>query len=389
MPKLPVYLDYNATTPCDPRVVEAMMPYFSERFGNAASRTHSFGWIAEEAVDLAREQVASLIGAGPKEIAFTSGATEADNLAIKGIFEKYASRGNHIITCQTEHKAVLDTCRHIERSGGSVTYLPVDRLGRIDTGQLTEAIRPSTILVAVMYANNETGTMQPVREISSIARAHRIPFFCDATQAVGKVPVNVDADGIDLLAFSAHKLYGPKGVGALYVRRRDPRISLAAQMDGGGHERGVRSGTLNVPGIVGFGAAASICLDEMEQEAARLSGLRDHLENALLSLGETQVNGDPVHRLPHCTNMSFRYIESQALMLGAAKDIALSSGSACTSASTEPSYVLKAMGVEDDLAYASLRFSLGRFTTPEEIEVAIRAMKASVTRLRSTSLPKR
>lgn len=386
MPKHPVYLDYNATTPCDQRVLEAMLPYFSEKFGNAASRTHAFGWTAEEAVDVAREQVASLIGASPKEIAFTSGATEADNLAIKGVFEKYASRGNHIITCQTEHKAVLDTCRHIEKTGGSVTYLPVDQLGRIDTGQLAEAIRAETILVAIMYANNETGTIQPVREISTIARQHNIPFFCDATQAVGKIPVNVDADGIDLLACSAHKIYGPKGVGALYVRRRDPRITLTAQMDGGGHERGVRSGTLNVPGIVGFGKAAAICQEEMDAESGRLSALRDQLEKALLSLGETKVNGDSRHRLPHCTNMSFRYIASQALMLGAAKEIALSSGSACTSASTEPSYVLKAMGVDDDLAYASLRFSLGRFTTPQDIESAIQAMKASVTRLRSASL---
>lgn len=385
MLRLPVYFDYNATTPCDPLVVAEMLPYFSEAFGNAASHSHAFGWAAEEAVTLARERVARLIGAEAREIIFTSGATEADNLALKGVFDKYAAKGKHVITCQTEHKAVLDTCKHIERMGGEVTYLPVDAQGLVQPVQVASAIRPNTILIALMYANNETGVLQPIREISAIARGHGVLFFCDATQAVGKVPVDVRADGIDLLALSAHKMYGPKGVGALYVRRRDPRVALTPQMDGGGHERNMRSGTLNVPGIVGLGKAAEQCLSVMDTEGPRLAGLRDHLENALLALGDTRLNGHPVLRLPHVTNISFRYIESQSLMRSIAKELALSSGSACTSASPEPSYVLKAMGLEDELAHASLRFSLGRFTNREEIDYAIDYLSAAISRLRAAS----
>jgi cysteine desulfurase len=385
MLRLPVYFDYNATTPCDPLVVAEMLPYFSDVFGNAASHSHAYGWAAEEAVTIARERVARLIGAEAREIIFTSGATEADNLAIKGVFDKYTSKGKHIITCQTEHKAVLDTCKHIEKMGGEVTYLPVDARGLIQPVQVASAIRPNTILIALMYANNETGVLQPIREVSSIARAHNALFFCDATQAVGKVPVDVQADGIDLLALSAHKIYGPKGAGALYVRRKDPRVALTPQMDGGGHERNMRSGTLNVPGIVGLGKAAEQCLSVMDIEAPRLSGLRDQLESALLALGDTHINGHAAPRLPHVTNISFRYIESQSLMRSIAKEMAISSGSACTSASPEPSYVLKAMGLEDDLAHASLRFSLGRFTTQEEIDYAIDYLSGAITHLRAAS----
>lgn len=382
MPGSPIYLDNNATTVCDPRVVAEMLPYFTEVYGNAASRTHSFGWAAEEAVGLARERVASLIGAEAQEIVFTSGATEAVNLALKGVFERYASKGRHLITSATEHKAVLDTCHHIEKNGGRVTYLPVDHHGSIDPVQLEAAITTDTILVSVMYANNETGTIQPTGEIASIAKKHGVLFFCDATQAVGKIPVSVTADGIDLLALSAHKIYGPKGAGALYVRRKNPRVSLTAQMDGGGHERNMRSGTLNVPGIVGLGKAADLCRLEMPTEAPRLSLLRDHLEAALLSIPDTLVNGNPSSRLPHVTNLSFQNVDSQQLLISLAKEIALSSGSACTSANPEPSYVLKAMGLPDDLARASLRFSLGRFTTSEEIERVITLVTAAVKRLR-------
>jgi cysteine desulfurase len=385
MLSLPIYLDYNATTPCDPRVVTCMLPYFSEVYGNAASRTHSFGWAAEEAVDLAREQVAKLIGAEPKEMVFTSGATEAVNLAIKGVFEKYIGKGNHIITCSTEHKAVLDACKHIEKVGGEVTYLPVDGEGCIDLRQLEAAIRPETILISLMFANNETGTLHPVREIGAIARKHGTLFFCDATQAAGKIPINVNFENIDLLAFSAHKMYGPKGVGALYVRRRNPRVALAAQMDGGGHEKNMRSGTLNVPGIVGFGKAAELCGENMAEESGRLAALRDQLENALLQTGSAYVNGNTRARLPHVTNISFQYTESQLLMMSFAKEIALSSGSACTSASLEPSYVLKAMGLDDDLAHSSLRFSLGRFTTQEQISYVISVVTQSIRQLRETS----
>lgn len=378
MPGSPIYLDNNATTACDPRVVAEMLPYFTEVYGNAASRTHSFGWAAEEAASLARERVASLIGAEAQEIVFTSGATEAVNLALKGVFERYASKGRHLITCVTEHKAVLDTCHHIEKNGGRVTYLPVDHRGSIDPVQLEAALTTDTILVSVMYANNETGTIHPIREIASIAKKHGVLFFCDATQAVGKIPVSVTDDGIDLLALSAHKMYGPKGAGALYVRRKNPRVSLTAQMDGGGHERNMRSGTLNVPGIVGLGKAAELCRLEVPQ----LSPLRDHLEAALLSIPHTVINGNPASRLPHVTNLSFQNIDSQQLLISLAKEIALSSGSACTSANPEPSYVLKAMGLPDALARASLRFSLGRFNTLEEIDQVITLVTDAVTRLR-------
>jgi len=385
MLKLPIYLDNNATTPCDPRVVEAMIPYFTEHFGNAASRNHPFGWAAEEAVDYAREQVAKLIGADPKEIIFTSGATEGDNLAIKGVFDMYASKGNHIITCTTEHKAVLDTCKHIEKSGGDVTYLPVDSDGLIDLNALEAAIKPTTILIAIMYANNETGVVMPVREISAIAKKHGVLFFTDATQAVGKIPVDVLKDGIDILTFTGHKMYGPKGIGALYVRRKNPRVKVTAQMDGGGHERGMRSGTLNVPGIVGFGKACELCMQEMDAEAKRLSVLRDKLETSLLQLEEAYVNGSKQHRLPHVANISFKYVEGEGLMMGFNKNIALSSGSACTSASLEPSYVLKALGLGDDLAHSSLRFGLGRFTTEEQIDYTIKHVSETVTKLREMS----
>lgn len=385
MLKLPIYLDNNATTPMDPRVLEAMIPYFTEHFGNAASRNHSFGWQAEEAVDYAREQVAKLIGADPKEIIFTSGATEGDNLGIKGVFEMYASKGNHIITCTTEHKAVLDTCKHIERQGGEVTYLEVNPDGLIDLKQLEAAIKPTTILIAIMYANNEIGVVQPVKEISAIARKHGVLFFTDGTQAVGKIPVDVNTDGIDIMAFTGHKMYGPKGVGALYVRRKNPRVKVTAQMDGGGHERGMRSGTLNVPGIVGFGKACELARLEMADDAARLSKLRDKLENALMQLEEAYVNGSREHRLPHVSNISFKYVEGEGLMMGFNKNIALSSGSACTSASLEPSYVLKALGLGDDLAHSSLRFGLGRFTTEEQIDYTIKAVSDTVIKLREMS----
>lgn len=385
MLKLPIYLDNNATTPMDPRVLEAMTPYFLEHFGNAASRNHPFGWEAEEAVDYAREQVAKLIGADPKEIIFTSGATEADNLAIKGVFEMYASKGNHIITAVTEHKAVLDTCKHIEKLGGEVTYLPVNADGLIDLKELEAAIKPTTILIAIMYANNEVGVIQPVKEISAIAKKHGALFFTDATQAVGKIPVDVNKDGIDLMAFSGHKMYGPKGVGALYVRRKNPRVKVTAQMDGGGHERGMRSGTLNVPGIVGFGKACELCRLDMEEDNKRISHLRDKLETALVQLEEAYVNGSREHRLPHVSNISFKYVEGEGLMMGFNKNIALSSGSACTSASLEPSYVLKALGLGDDLAHSSLRFGLGRFTTEEQIDYTIKSVSETVLKLREMS----
>jgi cysteine desulfurase len=385
MLKLPIYLDHNATTPMDPRVLETMIPYFTENFGNAASRNHSFGWHAEEAVDYAREQIAQLIGADPKEIIFTSGATEADNLGIKGVYEMYASKGNHIITCTTEHKAVLDTCKHLEKLGAEVTYLEVQPDGLIDLKALEAAMRPTTILVAIMYANNEIGVIQPVKEISAIAKKHGALFFTDAVQAVGKIPVDVNADGIDLMAFTAHKMYGPKGVGALYVRRKNPRVKVTAQLDGGGHERGMRSGTLNVPGIVGFGKACELARLEMASDTERISKLRDKLENALKVIDESYVNGNPAHRLPHVSNISFKYVEGEGLMMGFNKDIALSSGSACTSASLEPSYVLKALGLGDDLAHSSLRFGLGRYTTEEQIDFTIKAVTDTVLKLREMS----
>ena len=385
MLKLPVYLDNNATTPMDPRVLEAMIPFFTEHFGNAASRNHPFGWEAEEAVDYAREQVAQLIGAEPKEIIFTSGATEGDNLGIKGVFEMYASKGNHIITATTEHKAVLDTCKHIEKLGGEVTYLEVKADGLIDLQELEAAIKPTTILISIMYANNEIGVIQPVKEISGIARKHGVLFFTDGTQAVGKIPVDVNKDGIDIMAFTGHKMYGPKGVGALYVRRKNPRVKVTAQMDGGGHERGMRSGTLNVPGIVGFGKACEICRIDMEEDTKRISVLRDKLETGLLKLEEAYVNGSREHRLPHVSNISFKYVEGEGLMMGFNKNIALSSGSACTSASLEPSYVLKALGLGDDLAHSSLRFGLSRFTTEEQIDYTVEQISNTVLKLREMS----
>ena len=382
--KQPIYLDNNATTPLDPRVLEAMLPYFTEKFGNAASRNHAFGWVAEEGVDYAREQVAKLIGCTEKEIIFTSGATEADNLAIKGIFEMYKEKGNHIITAVTEHKAVLDTCKHLEKNGARVTYLGVKEDGLIDLAELEAAMTPETILVSIMYGNNEIGVIQPVKEISAIAHNHGALFMTDATQAVGKIPVDVNADGIDLMAFSAHKMYGPKGVGALYVRRKGPRVKVTAQMDGGGHERGMRSGTLNVPGIVGLGKACELCRLEMESETVRLSALRDKLESTLNKMEESYVNGNTQHRLPHVANISFKYVEGEGLMM-AMSDLAVSSGSACTSASLEPSYVLKSLGLSDDLAHSSIRFGLGRFTTEAEIDQAIAVTEKAVNHLRELS----
>ncbi len=385
MLKLPIYLDNNSTTPMDPRVLQAMTPYFLEDFGNAASRNHPFGWRAEEAVDYAREQVAKLIGADPKEIIFTSGATEGDNLGIKGIYEMYAQKGNHIITATTEHKAVLDTCKHIEKSGGEVTYLKVQPDGLIDLKELEAAIKPTTILIAIMYANNEIGTIMPIKEISAIARKHGVLVFTDGTQAVGKIPVDVNKDGIDLMAFTAHKMYGPKGVGALYVRRKNPRVKVTAQMDGGGHERGMRSGTLNVPGIVGLGKACELCMQDMEADTKRITKMRDKLETALMLLEEAYINGSTEHRLPHVTNISFKHVEGEGLLMGFNKNIALSSGSACTSASLEPSYVLKALGLGDDLAHSSLRFGLSRFTTDEEIDYTVKAISETVIKLREMS----
>lgn len=380
----PIYLDNNSTTPMDPRVLEAMLPYFNEKFGNAASRNHSFGWSAEEAVDYAREQVARLIGSTSKEIIFTSGATEANNLAIKGVYEMYVSRGNHMITVTTEHKATLDACKKVEKMGGEVTYLSPNEDGLINLSDLEAAITDKTVLITIMYGNNEIGVVQDMKGISAIAKKNGILFHTDATQAVGKIPVDVNDDGIDLLSFTAHKMYGPKGVGALYVRRKNPRVKVTSQMDGGGHERGMRSGTLNVPGIVGFGKACEICQDEMAGEAVRLSAMRDRLEKELLTIEESYVNGNAEHRLPHVANISFKFVEGEGLMMGT-KDIAVSSGSACTSASLEPSYVLKSLGLDDELAHSSLRFGLGRFTTEEEIDFAIDHVKTAVNKLRDMS----
>lgn len=382
--KLPVYLDNNATTAVDPRVFEAMTPYFLDVYGNAASRSHAFGWAAEEAVDYARGQIAKLINANSKEIIITSGATESNNLALKGVYEMYAAKGNHFVTVSTEHKAVLDACKHLEKLGGEVTYLPVGEDGLIKLNQIEEAIRPNTVLVSVMYGNNELGVIQPIREIGELCKSKGVLFHSDATQAVGKIPVDVIADNIDLMSFTAHKMYGPKGVGALYVRRKNPRVKVTAQMDGGGHERGMRSGTLNVPGIVGFGKACEIAMNEMQADAERLSKLRDKLENALLQLEEAYVNGSVENRLPHTTNISFKYVEGEGLMMGI-KDIAVSSGSACTSASLEPSYVLKNLGLDDELAHSSIRFGLGRFTTEEEIDFTIDCVTTAVNKLRDMS----
>ena len=381
MMKLPVYLDYNATTPCDPQVLEAMLPWFTEKFGNAASRSHLFGWEAAEAVNIGREQIASLIGASPKEIIFTSGATESDNLAIKGVFEMYAAKGNHIITVQTEHKAVLDSCDHIEKMGGQVTYLSVDKNGLINTEELEAAITGKTILITVMYANNETGLIQPIPEIARIAKKHGIIFFTDAAQALGKIPVNVLEDGMDLMAMSAHKIYGPKGVGALYVRRKDPRVRLTAQMNGGNHEAGFRSGTLNVPGIIGFGKACELASRLQPAESDFISTLRNHLEDSLLSLPGSIRNGPENGRLPQVSNLQFNNCLSSDLMISLNKYIAIASGSACSSASPEPSHVLIAMGLSEKEAHHSLRFSLGRFTTKEELDFAIPKIRQEVERL--------
>jgi cysteine desulfurase len=385
MVKLPVYLDYNATTPCDLRVAEAMMPYFTQQFGNAASRNHMYGWQAEEAVNYAREQVAGLINADPSEIVFTSGATEADNLALKGVFETYSAKGNHIITCNIEHRAVLDPCNHLERQGADVTYLKVKENGLIDLNELEAAFKPTTILVAIMYANNEIGTTMPIKEIGALAKKKGVLLFTDATQAVGKIPVDVNEDNIDLMAFSAHKMYGPKGVGALYVRRKNPRVTLTAQMDGGKHEKGRRSGTLNVPGIVGFGQACEICRNEMQKDFEKVKKLRNKLESELLKDKEIFLNGDKDQRLPHVSNLSFKYVKGENLVTVLNKHIAISTGSACMSASPEPSYVLKALGLSDEMAHSSLRFSLGRFTTEEEIDYTIREVTGVINKLRESS----
>jgi cysteine desulfurase len=383
--KLPIYLDNHATTRMDPRVFDAMKPYFMDIFGNAASRNHSFGWEAEEAVEKSRKQIADLIGATAKEIVFTSGATESNNLAIKGVAEMYAEKGNHMITAVTEHKATLDTCKHLEKKGARVTYLPVQQDGLIDLDQLRDAITDKTVLITIMYANNEIGVVQQVKEIGKIAREKGVLFHTDAVQAVGKIPVNVIQDNIDLLSLTGHKLYGPKGCGALYVRRRNPRVQLTAQMDGGGHERGMRSGTLNVPSIAGLGEACELCNKEMPEESKRLRHLRDKLKDKLMSeLDEVYINGSMEHRLPHNLNISFAYVEGESLLMGI-NEIAVSSGSACTSATLEPSYVLKALGAGDDLAHSSIRFGLGRFTTEAEIDYTAAKVIDVVRKLRELS----
>ena len=378
--KYPVYMDYNATTPLDGEVLEAMLPYLTEHFGNSASRFHAYGWKAAEAVSIARQQVADLLGASEKEIVFTSGATESVNLAIKGVYEASAKKGNHIITVETEHKAVLDTCQHLEKSGAEVTYLPVDAEGNIDLGMLENSIRPTTILISVMAANNEIGVLYPLKAIAEIAHKHHILFHTDATQAVGKLPIDVIADQIDLLSLSAHKLYGPKGVGALYIRKK---LNIIAQQDGGKHERGLRSGTLNVAGIVGLGNACEICQQIMTEEAIRLGGLRDSLEKGILeAIPEARVNGTTAHRLPNTSNICFGKIDGEQLLMSL-NEIAVSNGSACNSASTEPSYVLKALGLDDDSAYGSIRFSLGRMTTQEDVDLAIRHIAEVVQRMKN------
>ena len=383
--KLPIYMDHNATTPVDPRVLEAMMPYLTTEFGNAASRSHAFGQRAEDAVEQAREQIAALINAHAKDLVFTSGATESDNLAIKGVAGMYRAKGNHIVTCLTEHKAVLDTCKHLQEEGFEVTFLTPDRYGQVSPEQVDAAITGQTILVSLMAANNETGTLHPLTAIGQVTRRRGVLFHSDATQAVGKVPIDVEAMNIDLLSISAHKIYGPKGVGALYVRRCGPRVRLTAQMDGGGHERGMRSGTLNVPGIVGLGAAAETCRAEMPAEAARLTGLRDRLHQGIESqLERVSLNGHPTQRLPNTVNLSFAFVEGEAMMLKM-PGVAVSSGSACTSASLEPSHVLRAMGVGDELAHSSIRFSLGRSTTAEEVDYAAAQAVRAAKELRELS----
>ncbi len=385
MVKTPIYLDNNATTRCDPRVVQAMLPYFTEVYGNAASRNHVFGWEAEAAVETAREQVGSLIGASAREIVFTSGATESNNLALKGVAAMYKKKGNHIITAVTEHKAVIDPCKRLERDGCQVTFLPVDEYGRVSPEQVAAALTDKTILVSIMAANNEIGTLQPIEAIGKVCKEHGVLFHTDAVQAVGKVPIDVEDMGIDLLSLTAHKIYGPKGVGALYVRRQDPRVRLEPILDGGGHERGLRSGTLPVPGIVGLGLACELARTEMAAEAVRLLALRQRLHHGIVAqLEEVYLNGHPAERLPGNLNLSFAYVEGEALMMGI-KDVAVSSGSACTSASVEPSYVLKALGVGDELAHGSLRFGLGRFNTQEEVDYVIGDVVRAVNRLRAIS----
>jgi len=382
--KIPIYMDNHATTPVDPRVLDAMLPFFREDFGNASSKSHPFGWRAEEAVEEARAEVAALIGATPKEIVWTSGATESNNLAVKGVAEFHAGKGRHLVTVATEHKAVLDAMHALERRGWSLTVLPVGKDGLLDPAALKAALRPETVLVSVMHANNETGVVQPIAEIGAITRAAGVLFHCDAVQSAGKIPFDVEQAQVDLVSLSAHKMYGPKGVGALYVRRK-PRARLTAQMDGGGHERGFRSGTLNVPGIVGFGKACALARAEREAEAARVLALRERLRQGLLAgLDLVSVNGSLERRLPGNLNVSFAYVEGEAMMM-AIKDVAVSSGSACTSASLEPSYVLRAMGVGDDLAHSSIRFGLGRFTTEEEVDYTVRLVIEKVKKLRDMS----
>ena len=383
--KLPIYMDNHATTRTDPRVLEEMLPYYTEKFGNAASRNHEFGWLAEQAVEQARERIAKLIGATAKEIIFTSGATESDNLAIKGVAEMYKEKGNHIITQAIEHKAVLDTCKRLEKYGFRVTYLPVQKDGRIDLDDLKRSMDDKTILVTIMAANNEIGVLQPIREIGALCHERGVLFHTDAVQQIGKVPFNVIQDNVDLASITAHKLYGPKGVGALYVRRKNPRVQLVAQIDGGGHERGMRSGTLNVPGIVGLGKACEIATNGMAEEATKLGALRDRLKDAIMGqLDEVYINGSMEHRLPGNLNISFAYVEGESLLMGI-NDIAVSSGSACTSATLEPSYVLKALGAGDDLAHSSIRFGLGRFNTEAEVDYVAERVVDTVKRLRELS----
>jgi len=383
--KLPIYMDNHSTTPCDPRVVEAMLPYFTEKFGNSASRNHSFGWEAEEGVDTARKQIAKLINADSKEIVFTSGATESNNLALKGVAEMYREKGDHIITSSTEHRAVIDPAKSLEKKGVKVTYLSVDKTGTVNPDDVRNAITDKTILISIMLANNEIGTINPIKEIGKIAKEKGVLFHCDATQGVGKIPVNVQELGVDLMSFSAHKIYGPKGIGALYVRRKAPRVRLVPMLDGGGHERGMRSGTLPVPLIVGFGKAAELCEQEMATESVRMMALRDRLKAGIMgAMEEVYLNGHPTERLPGNLNISFAYVEGEALLMGV-KEIALSSGSACTSATLEPSYVLRALGVGSDLAHSSIRFGIGRFTTEEEVDYTIDRMLKAVNHLREMS----
>ena len=377
-----LYLDYNATTPVDARVLETMLPFFTEMYGNAASKNHSYGWLAEEAITIARDQVAQLIGAVKEEIVFTSGATESINLALRGVAEAYASKGNHIITCASEHRAVLDTCKSLAKKGMEITVLPINKNGLVDLDELYKTIKPTTLLICILYANNETGVFQPIEKIAQIAKEKKVLFFCDATQAVGKIPIAVEKEGIDLMAFSAHKLYGPKGCGALYIRRKNPRVSLKEQITGGGHERNFRSGTLNVPGIVGFGKAAELCMQEMKLEASRLELMRNQFEQVLLEKNLATINGDVTNRLPHVSNLCFPLQNGASLLTSLSSFMAVSSGSACSSSLAEPSHVLKAMGLTDAASKASIRFSLGRFTTKQEMNWAVEKIISVVTNLK-------